>query len=413
MSRIYDNWERLVGATLNREELRELARVPSLSSVFLQIAVFFQFRFNFLVKYNNSSAPSGSNSESLPSPRSENETLKLPIPKPISFKELKNATRNFGHDTILAEGACGPVFKGWINEHNLTGARPRSGMTFAVKMCNFNEFQDSNEMLTETNYLSQLHHPSLLKLIGYCREGDAILLVNEFMPKGSLDNHLFRRGQQCLSWTTIIKVAVGAARGLSFFHDAEKLVICRVFQSFNILLDQDFNVKLSGFTLARFQPSDNDTNVSNRVARRYGYAAPEYMVKGHLTKMCDVYSFGVVLLELPSGRPIDVRDNGKTRMLSLLKQIYLLDNRRLNKIMDTKLDGQYPQKVALTVATLALQCLSDGPKDGPEYGRGWINEHTLAAAKLGSGMAIAVKKSNPLSVFGFNEWLVGSLMLLW
>lgn len=92
--------------------------------------------------------------------------------------------------------------------------------------------------------------------------------------------------------------------------------------------------------------------------------------------MCDVYSFGVVLLELPSGRPIDVRDNGKTRMLSLLKQIYLLDNRRLYKIMDTKLDGQYPQKVALTVATLALQCLSDGPKDGPEYGRGFSHSGT-------------------------------------
>ncbi|CAA3022667.1 kinase 2B, chloroplastic-like [Olea europaea subsp. europaea] len=353
MSRIYHNWERLVGATLKREELRELARAPSLSSVSSDCSsrslLGFQSSCNFVIISRFSfESPSSSNSNSLPTPRSENQTLKLPIPKPISFKELKNATRNFQHDTILAEGACGPVFKGWINKHNLTGAKPGAGIAIVVKMCNFNEFQDSTEMLTEINYLSQLYHPNLLKLIGYCCEGDAILLVNEFMSKRSLDSHLFRIRQRCLSWTARIMVAVGAARGLSFLHDAEKLVIHRVFQSSNILLDQDFNAKLSGIDLTKEMLPDHITHVSTRVMGTYGYAAPEYIATGHLTYKCDA---------------ID-RFISKEQVLVDWARPYL-SKKKVHRVVDAKLKGKYPQKAAIIVSNLALQCTSKNPKSRP------------------------------------------------
>ncbi|KAA8533003.1 hypothetical protein F0562_032880 [Nyssa sinensis] len=186
------------------------------------------------------------------------------------------------------------------------------------------------------------------------------------MPKGSLENHLFRRGPQPLSWATRIKVAIGAARGLSFLHDAEEQVIYRDFKASNILLDADFNAKLSDFGLAKAGPTGDRTHVSTQVMGTHGYAAPEYVATGRLTAKSDVYSFGVVLLELLSGRrAVDKTKVGVEQNLVDWARPYLGDKRKLFRIMDTKLEGQYPQKGAYTAATLASQCLSTEPKVRP------------------------------------------------
>ncbi|XP_057482766.1 probable serine/threonine-protein kinase PBL3 [Actinidia eriantha] len=305
--------------------------------------------------------------ETLPTPRSEYEILSSPHVKAFSFNELKNATRNFRPDSLLGEGGFGYVFKGWIDEHSLTAAKPGSGMVIAVKKLKPEGFQGHKEWLTEVNYLGQLHHPNLVKLIGYCSEGDNRLLVYEFMPKGSLENHLFRRGPQPLPWATRIKVAIGAARGLFFLHDAEEQVIYRDFKASNILLDADFNAKLSDFGLAKAGPTGDKTHVSTQVMGTRGYAAPEYVATGRLTAKSDVYSFGVVLLELLSGRrAVDKTKIGVEQNLVDWAKPYLGDKRKLFRIMDTKLEGQYPQKGAYSAATLALQCLSTEPKIRPQ-----------------------------------------------
>ncbi|KAM7468562.1 hypothetical protein LguiB_016124 [Lonicera macranthoides] len=304
--------------------------------------------------------------ESLPTPKSEGEILSSSNLKAFSFNELRNATRNFRPDSLLGEGGFGYVFKGWIDEHMLTAAKPGSGMVIAVKKLKPEGFQGHKEWLTEVNYLGQLHHPNLVKLIGYCSDGDNRLLVYEFMPKGSLENHLFRRGPQPLSWATRIKVAIGAARGLSFLHDAEAQVIYRDFKASNILLDAEFNAKLSDFGLAKAGPTGDRTHVSTQVMGTHGYAAPEYVATGRLTAKSDVYSFGVVLLELLSGRrAVDKTKVGIEQNLVDWAKPYLGDKRKLFRIMDTKLEGQYPQKGAYTCANLALQCLSTEPKVRP------------------------------------------------
>ncbi|KAK1277978.1 hypothetical protein QJS04_geneDACA018843 [Acorus gramineus] len=298
--------------------------------------------------------------ESLPTPRTEREILSSSNLKAFTFNELKNATRNFRPDSLIGEGGFGYVFKGWIDEHTYNPAKPGSGIVVAVKRLKPEGFQGHKEWLTEVDYLGQLHHPNLVKLIGYCSEGDNRLLVYEFMPKGSLENHLFRRGAQpLLPWAIRIKVAIGAARGLAFLHNAESQVIYRDVKASNILLDAEFNVKLSDFGLAKAGPTGDKTHVSTQVMGTPGYAAPEYIATGRLSAKADIYSFGVVLLELLSGRhALDKSKIGVEQNLADWAKPYLGDKRKLFRVMDTKLGGQYPKKGAFVVATIALQCIS-------------------------------------------------------
>ncbi|KAI3730909.1 hypothetical protein L1987_62089 [Smallanthus sonchifolius] len=301
-------------------------------------------------------------------PRSEGEILQSSNLKNFSYSELKNATRNFRPDSVLGQGGFGSVFKGWVDEHSLAASKPGVGIVIAVKRLNQEGFQGHKEWLAEINYLGQLRHPNLVKLIGYCLEDDHRLLAYEFMPKGSMENHLFRRGSyfQPLSWRLRMKVALGAARGLAFLHNAETMVIYRDFKTSNILLDSHFNAKLSDFGLARDGPTGDKSHVSTRVMGTYGYAAPEYLSTGHLTAKSDIYSFGVVLLEILSGKKaIDKnRPPGEQNLVEWAIPC-LTNKRRIFRVLDPRLDGQYSLGRALKVAALALQCLSMEPKLRP------------------------------------------------
>eukprot|EP00262_Sarcandra_glabra_P002183 TRINITY_DN12449_c0_g3_i1.p1 TRINITY_DN12449_c0_g3~~TRINITY_DN12449_c0_g3_i1.p1 ORF type:complete len:415 (-),score=66.44 TRINITY_DN12449_c0_g3_i1:131-1375(-) len=325
-----------------------------------------------------------SSSDNPPTPRTEGEILSSPNLKAFTFNDLKNATRNFRSDSLLGEGGFGYVFKGWIDEQTLAAARPGSGMVVAVKKLKPEGFQGHKEWLTEVNYLGQLRHPNLVKLIGYCLDGDNRLLVYEFMPKGSLENHLFRRGVQPLTWAIRIKVAIGAARGLAFLHDAESQVIYRDFKASNILLDADFNAKLSDFGLAKAGPTGDRTHVSTRVIGTHGYAAPEYIATGRLSSKSDVYSFGVVLLELLSGRrAVDKAKVGIEQNLVDWARPYLGDKRKLFRIMDTKFEGQYPQKGAYMAASLAVHCLKSESKARPRMSEVLATLEQIQAPKSG------------------------------
>ncbi|KAH0899439.1 hypothetical protein HID58_049007 [Brassica napus] len=284
--------------------------------------------------------------ESLPTPRTEGEILSSPNLKAFTFSELKSATRNFRPDSLLGEGGFGYVFKGWIDGTTLTASKPGSGIVVAVKKLKTEGFQGHKEWLTEVNYLGQLSHPNLVKLVGYCVEGEDRLLVYEFMPKGSLENHLFRRGAQPLTWAIRMKVAIGAAKGLTFLHDAKSQVIYRDFKAANILLDAEFNSKLSDFGLAKAGPTGDRTHVSTQVMGTHGYAAPEYVATGR--------------------RAVDKSKVGVEQSLVDWATPYLGDKRKLFRIMDTRLGGQYPQKGAYTAASLALQCLNPDAKLRPK-----------------------------------------------
>ncbi|KAK8671741.1 hypothetical protein V6N13_038328 [Hibiscus sabdariffa] len=307
-------------------------------------------------------------SSSVSVPRTEGEILLSSNLKSFNFSELRTATRNFRPDSVLGEGGFGCVFKGWIDENSFTASKPGTGMVIAVKRLKQEGIQGHHEWLAEINYLGQLYHPNLVKLVGYCLEDDHRLLVYEFMPKGSLENHLFRRNSyfQPLSWNLRMKVALGAAKGLAFLHSDEAKVIYRDFKTSNILLDSNYNAKLSDFGLAKDGPTGDKSHVSTRVMGTHGYAAPEYIVTGHLTTRSDVYSFGVVLLEMLTGkRALDKnRPTGEHNLVDWAKP-YLTSKRKIFQVMDARIEGQYTQEAALKAAYLALQCLSIEPKSRP------------------------------------------------
>ncbi|XP_058179131.1 probable serine/threonine-protein kinase PBL18 isoform X3 [Rhododendron vialii] len=302
----------------------------------------------------------------IPSPRSEDEILSSPHLKALLFSELKNATRNFRPDGLLGEGGFGCVYKGWLDEQALTAAKPGCGIAVAVKKLKPQGYQGHKEWLSEVDHLGQLHHPNLVKLIGYCLEDDNRLLVYEFMARGSLENHLFKRSAQPLPWETRVKVAIDAARGLSFLHNSESQVIYRDLKASNILLDSEFNAKLSDFGLAKAGPTGDQTHVSTQVMGTHGYAAPEYVATGRLTAKCDVYSFGVVLLELLSGRrAVDKEKVDVEQKLVDWAKSHLDDKRKIFRLMDTKLGGQYPRKGALILATLGMSCVNLDSRSRP------------------------------------------------
>ncbi|XP_074366927.1 putative serine/threonine-protein kinase PBL25 isoform X2 [Apium graveolens] len=270
----------------------------------------------------------------------------------FTFRELAAATKNFRQECLLGEGGFGRVYKGKLG---------KTGQIVAVKQLDRNGLQGNKEFLVEVLMLSLLHHPNLVNLIGYCADGDQRLLVYEYMSLGSLEDHLLdlSEGQRPLDWYTRMKIALHAAKGLEYLHEkANPPVIYRDLKSSNILLDHDFNAKLSDFGLAKLGPMGNNSHVSSRVMGTYGYCAPEYQRTGQLTAKSDVYSFGVVLLELITGRrAIDIRRNREQTLVSWAEPIFKKPN-RFTELADPIFEGNFPIKglnQAVAVASMCLQ----------------------------------------------------------
>ncbi|KAL3525179.1 hypothetical protein ACH5RR_013551 [Cinchona calisaya] len=301
-------------------------------------------------------------------PFSPGEILPTPNLKTYSFADLKSATRNFRSDTVLGMGGFGTVYKGWVDEKTLAPARVGTGIIVAIKKLNAESMQGFEEWQSEINFLGRLSHPNLVKLLGYCWEDKDLLLVYEFLQKGSLENHLFRRSSavEPLSWETRLKIAIGAAKGLAFLHSSDKKIIYRDFKASNILLDGNYNAKISDFGLAKLGPSGGMSHVTTRVMGTFGYAAPEYIATGHLYVKSDVYGFGVVLLEMLTGlRALDNRrPSGQHNLVDYAKPL-ISNKRKLKSIMDVRMEGHYSSKAALQAAQLTLNCLEAEPKKRP------------------------------------------------
>ncbi|XP_010065249.1 uncharacterized protein LOC104452470 isoform X2 [Eucalyptus grandis] len=298
-------------------------------------------------------------------------SIVAPQLRKFSLKDLKLATRKFSPEGLLGQDDSFRVFKGWIEENGTAPARPGTGLTVTVKIFERHGQPAHEEWLAEVSILGHLVHPNLVKLIGYCVEVDQRLLVYEYMQRGSLPNHLFEScvGEtQPLPWSTRMKIALGAAKGLAFLHgEAELQVIFRDFKTSKILLDADYNVKLSGLEFAKIVPEGDDSDTTQLVGT-FGYIDPEYIYTGNVTVKSDVYGFGVVLLEILTGRKAIDRTREEPHLV-MYARLHMEEEKSLCELMDPRLGNKYSEKCAQIALQLAARCLRPDPEARP-----WMSE---------------------------------------
>ncbi|KAG6511978.1 probable serine/threonine-protein kinase PBL26 [Zingiber officinale] len=265
--------------------------------------------------------------------------------KTFTFRELATATKNFRPDCLLGEGGFGRVYKGSLES---------SGQTVAIKQLDRNAL--NKDFLVEVQKLCLLNHHNLANLIGYCADGDQRLLVYEFIPLGSLENHLLdlSSDRKPLSWQARIKIAYGTGQGLEYLHEkAKPPVIYRDLKASNILLDEDFTPRLSDFGLSRL-------GQMGELMGSYGYSAPEYSSSGQLTVKSDVYSFGVLILELITGRRVmdTTKPTNEQNLVSWAMPMFR-DQKRYPELIDPLLDGDFNLKELNQLVAVAAMCLQE------------------------------------------------------
>ncbi|XP_042479270.1 probable LRR receptor-like serine/threonine-protein kinase At1g53440 isoform X2 [Macadamia integrifolia] len=275
----------------------------------------------------------------------------------FSLRQIAAATGNFDAANKIGEGGFGPVYKGTLLD----------GTVIAVKQLSSKSKQGNREFVNEIGMISALQHPNLVKLYGCCIEGNQLLLIYEYMENNSLARALFGREDQRmnLDWPTRHKICLGIAKGLAYLHEESRLkIVHRDIKATNVLLDKDFNAKISDFGLAKLDEEEN-THISTRIAGTIGYMAPEYAMRGYLTDKADVYSFGVVALEIASGMN-NTKYRPKEDFIYLLDWAYVLQEQgNLLELVDPILGSNYSKEEALRMLNLALLCANPSPSLRP------------------------------------------------
>ncbi|XP_073298986.1 cold-responsive protein kinase 1-like isoform X2 [Primulina huaijiensis] len=278
-----------------------------------------------------------------------------------TYKELRIATNDFHPENKIGEGGFGSVYKGKL----------RDGQRAAIKVLSAESRQGVKEFLTEIQMISDIDHENLVKLYGCCVEGTHRILIYNYLENNSLARTLLVRGDSNIyfSWQTRVKICVGVARGLAYLHEGvTPHIIHRDIKASNILLDKDLTPKISDFGLAKLIPASM-THVSTRVAGTLGYLAPEYAVRGQLTRKADLYSFGVLIIEIVSGRC-----NTNTRLPPEEQYILettwkLYERKELVVLVDTSLDGDFDAEQACRFLKIGLLCTQDSPKLRPSMSK--------------------------------------------
>lgn len=269
----------------------------------------------------------------------------------FTFKDLEVATENFSETNVIGNGGFGVVYKGILSD----------GKMAAVKMLHREGKQGERAFRQEVDLLSTLHSPYLMELLGYCADQHHRLLIFEYMPNGTLQQHLHtpHNRAQPLNWGTRLRIALDCARALEFLHEhTTPSVIHRDFKCSNILLDQNFRAKVSDFGLAKIGSDKINGQISTRVMGTTGYLAPEYASTGRLTTKSDVYSYGVVLLELLTGRvPVDTKRPSGEHVLVSWALPRLTCREKLAQMVDPALQGQYYKKDLIQIAAIAAMCV--------------------------------------------------------
>ncbi|XP_073009258.1 probable serine/threonine-protein kinase PBL1 [Typha latifolia] len=292
----------------------------------------------------------------------------LPLPplgggglRNFSYEEVSSACQYFSGDRCVSEGITTTVYKATFGDEIIGSKKIEATVTRSHPSS-----QDLKDFMNVVNTLASLQHPNLCKLIGFhAQEGsNERMLVYERLYHGSLDRLLHGKSDgPSIDWSTRMKVALCAARGLAFLHEEGPFqAMYNEFSTSNIQVDKDFSAKLSGYGCVVYNTDAEICNASTATAN----LSVETLEKGLLTPKSNVWSFGIVLLELLTGRKnLDSRYPKEERNIVKWSKPFLADDYRLSLIMDPRIKGRFPPKAARTVADLALKCLQKDPSERP------------------------------------------------
>ncbi|XBI64694.1 hypothetical protein VPH35_044755 [Triticum aestivum] len=263
----------------------------------------------------------------------------------FTLRDLEFATNRFSKENVLGEGGYGVVYRG----------RLVNGTEVAIKKIFNNMGQAEKEFRVEVEAIGHVRHKNLVRLLGYCVEGVNRMLVYEFVNNGNLEQwlHGAMRQHGVFTWDNRMKVVIGTAKALAYLHEAiEPKVVHRDIKSSNILIDDEFNGKVSDFGLAKMLGSDK-SHITTRVMGTFGYVAPEYANTGMLNEKSDVYSFGVLLLETVTGRdPVDYSRSSNEWRLGA--RCVVMDSRRWRQLSGVMVASmtEWPDKVEASISAL-------------------------------------------------------------
>ncbi|XP_028751993.1 probable receptor-like protein kinase At2g42960 [Neltuma alba] len=276
----------------------------------------------------------------------------------FTLRDLELATNRFSAENVIGEGGYGVVYRGMLI----------NGTEVAVKKILNNLGQAEKEFRVEVEAIGHVRHKNLVRLLGYCIEGVHRMLVYEYVNNGNLEQwlHGAMRQHGTFTWDARMKVITGTAKALSYLHEAiEPKVVHRDIKSSNILIDDEFNAKVSDFGLAKLLDS-GESHITTRVMGTFGYVAPEYANTGLLNEKSDVYSFGVLLLEAVTGRdPVDyARPANEVNLVEWLK--LMVGARRAEEVIDPCLEVKPSTRELKRALLVALRCLDPAAEKRPK-----------------------------------------------
>ncbi|XAR61907.1 Non-specific serine/threonine protein kinase [Bertholletia excelsa] len=277
-----------------------------------------------------------------------------------TLRELEESTNGFCDENVIGEGGYGIVYRGVLEDNTRV----------AVKNLLNNRGQAEKEFKVEVEAIGRVRHKNLVRLLGYCAEGAQRMLVYEYVDNGNLEQWLHGDVGPCspLSWDIRMNIVLGTAKGLTYLHEGlEPKVVHRDIKSSNILLDKQWNPKLSDFGLAKLLGSERNY-VTTRVMGTFGYVAPEYASTGMLNERSDVYSFGILLMEIISGRsPVDYsRPPGEVNLVEWIKT--MVTNRSAEGVLDPKLTEKPSSRTLKRALLVALRCTDPNAQKRPKMG---------------------------------------------
>ncbi|KAM3405502.1 hypothetical protein ACQJBY_008162 [Aegilops geniculata] len=273
----------------------------------------------------------------------------------FTYNEIERITNNL--QQVLGKGGFGYVYDGFLED----------GTQVAVKIRSESSNQGGKEFLAEVQILTRIHHKNLVSLIGFCKDGEHMALVYEFMSEGTLQDHIVGgdRNTRCLTWRHRLKIAVESAQGLEYLHKGcNPPLIHRDVKATNILLNTRLEAKIADFGLSKAFNRDNESQVStNVIVGTRGYMDPEYQTTGRPTTKSDVYSFGVVLLVLVTGKPPTMHNPRSIGIIEWVQQ--RLSKGNIEGVVDVRMLGDNDINSMWKAADIALKCTAQASTRRP------------------------------------------------